>query len=192
MPLNNRRRWVTVLSLIPALSLFALMAWALARDIGNPEGLGINSHLGENPTTNSEIPDFSVVSIDGEHITPKNLEGKVVMFDFWSSWCPPCRAEAASLSQVYLEYHNESVEFVGIAIWDDEKDVLAFVQDFNVPYPNAIDLEGIIAIDFGVSGIPEKFFVDGSGTIIKKFVGPMNTNKLRSILNEMLAVGKAE
>ena len=114
------------------------------------------------------------------------------MFDFWSSWCPPCRAEAASLSQVYLEYHNESVEFVGIAIWDDEKDVLAFVQDFNVPYPNAIDLEGITAIDFGVSGIPEKFFVDGSGTIIKKFVGPMNANKLRSILNEMLAVGKAE
>lgn len=192
MPLNNRRRWVTVLSLIPALSLFALMAWALARDIGNPEGLGINSNLGENPTTRSQIPDFSLVSIDGEHITPKNLAGKVVMFDFWSSWCPPCRAEAASLSQVYLEYHNESVEFVGIAIWDDEKDVLAFVQDFNVPYPNAIDLEGITAIDFGVSGIPEKFFVDGSGTIIKKFVGPMNANKLRSILNEMLAVGKAE
>ncbi len=109
------------------------------------------------------------------------------MIDFWSSWCPPCRAESPVLSQVYQEHEDEPIEFIGIAIWDSDEDIRRFVDEFNLKFPNAVDLRGRIAINYGVSGIPEKFFIDGSGTLRKRFVGPMSPGKLRSILDEMLA-----
>ena len=109
------------------------------------------------------------------------------MLDFWSSWCPPCRSEARILSHVYQEYSDKPVEFVGIAIWDNNRDIFKFLQDYNIMYPNAVDPQGRIALEYGVAGIPEKFFIDGSGILRKGFVGPMSPTALRSILNEMLA-----
>ena len=189
MPLNNRRRWVTVLSLIPALSLFALMAWALARDIGNPEGLGINSHLGENPTTNSEIPDFSVVSIDGEHITPKNLEGKVVMFDFWSSWCPPCRWEMPAFEQVWREYKNQDVMFVGIAVSDAEEDARAFVDTAGVSYPIGLDTTGEFTRNYRVKTLPTTILIDRAGTETRKMSNVANETVLKLFLKRLIENG---
>ncbi|MCZ6866327.1 MAG: thiol:disulfide interchange protein, partial [Chloroflexi bacterium] len=63
---------------------------------------------------------------------------------------------------------------------------------FNLRYPNAVDSRGRIAIDYGVSGIPEKFFIDKSGTLRKRFVGPMSPGALRSVLDEMLADAELE
>ncbi len=108
------------------------------------------------------------------------------MLDFWSSWCPPCRVEAPILSQVYREYRGLPVEFIGIAIWDDAQAISAFADEFAVPYPLVVDDRGRVALDYGVSGIPEKFFIDETGAIQRSFVGPMSPEALRNILNEML------
>ena len=108
------------------------------------------------------------------------------MLDFWSSWCPPCRAEAPILSQVYREYSDLPMEFIGIAIWDTDDAISAFASEFDVPYPVVVDVKGRVALDYGVSGIPEKFFIDKTGAIQRSFVGPMSPEALRNILNEML------
>lgn len=108
------------------------------------------------------------------------------MLDFWSSWCPPCRVEAPILSQVYREYDGRPIEFIGIAIWDDAQAISAFADEFAVPYPLVVDANGRVALDYGVSGIPEKFFIDETGAIQRSFVGPMSPEALRNILNEML------
>ena len=108
------------------------------------------------------------------------------MLDFWSSWCPPCRVEAPILSQVYREYDGFPVEFIGIAIWDDAQAIGAFANEFAVPYPLVVDAKGSVALDYGVSGIPEKFFIDETGALQRSFVGPMSPEALRNILNEML------
>ena len=82
----------------------------------------------------------------------------------------------------------KTVEFIGISIWDQEDDVCWRTSDeYNVPYPNGIDGDGQIAIDYGVTGIPEKFFIDRDGRVVKRFAGPMNASRLRSILDELLA-----
>jgi cytochrome c biogenesis protein CcmG/thiol:disulfide interchange protein DsbE len=79
------------------------------------------------------------------------------------------------------------VEFVGVNIWDQENNARSYLEDFDVPYPNGIDASGVIAINYGVRGIPEKFFIDRDGVIRQKFVGPMHADKLRETLDELLA-----
>jgi cytochrome c biogenesis protein CcmG/thiol:disulfide interchange protein DsbE len=119
-------------------------------------------------------------------VSLSELRGKVVMLDFWSSWCPPCRQEAPALARVYREYEGRNVEFVGVAIWDDPGDVARYAKEFDLPYPNVLDEKGQIAINYGVAGIPEKFFIDAGGTLIRKFVGPMRPDDLRATLDQLL------
>ncbi len=182
----SRRGWTLLLALLPVVALFALLGWALVQSGGSPGGLSVNSELGEVSTGRASVPAFSAQAVGGGEVNLEQFKGKVLMIDFWSSWCPPCRAEAPVLAQVYREYRERPVEFIGVAIWDDLRDITRFVDDFNVQYPSTVDPMGRIAIEYGVTGIPEKFFIDASGALSKKYVGPMDAETLRSILDEML------
>lgn len=93
------------------------------------------------------------------------------------------------LSQVYLEYTGQPVEFVGVNIWDRPQDALDYLEAFNTTYPNGIDSTGSIAVDYGVRGIPEKFFIDQHGVIRQKFVGPMHAAALREAIDTLLLEG---
>ena len=168
------------------LALFAVLAWASVRSGGNPGGFGVNAEFGQVEVSEDQADDFSLELMSGETLTLADLRGKAVMVDFWSSWCPPCRQEAPVLAEVYLEYENLPVEFVGVDIWDVPAAAQEHIDRYNVPYPNGIDADGIIAINYGVTGLPEKFFISPDGMVVKKFVGPMSLSKLRAILNEML------
>ncbi|CAI7996670.1 Thiol-disulfide oxidoreductase ResA [Geodia barretti] len=108
------------------------------------------------------------------------------MLDFWASWCPPCREEAPALAQVYGEYRDLGVGFVGVNLWDNAGDAELFLQEQGHKYPNGIDDGGEIAISYGVRGIPEKFFIDSEGRIVRKFSGPVDAERLRQILDSML------
>ena len=181
------RRFVLWSALIGLLAFFSLLGWALARSGGLPGGFGVNSTFGEAKIKKSPAPDFSLQRFDGGSIRLSDLEGKVVLLDFWSSWCSPCRKEAPALAQVYLEYQGRGVEFVGINIWDRQDDALDYVQRFGLTYPAGLDNEGTILVDYGVKGIPEKLFIDPQGNKVRKFIGPSTAEELRVILDDMLA-----
>jgi cytochrome c biogenesis protein CcmG/thiol:disulfide interchange protein DsbE len=168
------------------LALFALLAWASARSGGTPGGFGVNEEFGQVEVSSDQAADFSLELMTGETLSLADLRGKAVMLDFWSSWCPPCRQEAPVLAEVYLEYEGQPVEFVGVDIWDEDSAAQAHVDRYGVTYPNGIDSSGVIAINYGVSGLPEKFFISPDGMVVKKFVGPMSPSKLRDILNDIL------
>lgn len=182
----SKRGWILLASGLPLLALFAVLAWASVRSGGNPGGFGVNAEFGQVEVSEDQADDFSLELMSGETLTLADLRGKAVMVDFWSSWCPPCRQEAPVLAEVYLEYENLPVEFVGVDIWDVPAAAQEHIDRYNVPYPNGIDADGIIAINYGVTGLPEKFFISPEGMVVKKFVGPMSPSKLRGILNEML------
>jgi cytochrome c biogenesis protein CcmG/thiol:disulfide interchange protein DsbE len=124
--------------------------------------------------------------LDGGKVELADLKGSVVMVDFWSSWCPPCRAEASSLSAVYRDYRERGIEFVGVAIWDTPEAARELLKAAESEYPAGLDEKGVIAIDYGVTGIPEKYFIDREGKIVRKFVGPMGEDILRGLLDELL------
>ena len=148
----------------------------------------MNSEPGEVSVRARPAPELHLLTLpDGRTIQNDGLRGKVVLVDFWSSWCPPCRAEAAGLAAVYREYDGAEVEFVGVAIWDETGDVLRHLERYDVGYPNGLDAKGIRAVEFGVRGVPEKFFLDREGTIIRKLTGPIPPERLRQVLDELLA-----
>ena len=179
----SKRRWLFLGSAVPVMALIALLAWASLQSSDQP---GVN----DEPRTVSIEPDqardFSLETFDGRTVVLADLQGRAVMLDFWASWCAPCRVEAPALAQVYGEYQVRGVEFIGIALWDSTQSAEDFVDQFEVRYPAGIDVGGSIAIDYGVKGIPEKIFVDANGVIRKKFVGPMDADTLRTILDGLL------
>ena len=183
----TRRNLLIALTAVPIAAFFALLVWAVAESGGTPGGFGINDKFGEVSVAGGPAPQFAKETLGGGMIDLSELRGKVVMLDFWSSWCPPCRREAPALAQVYRDYQGANIEFIGVAIWDDPKEVTAHIRKFELSYPNLLDERGEIAIDYGIVGIPEKFFIDAHGNLVRKFVGPTEPELLRKTLDELLA-----
>ena len=170
---------------VPLLGLFALLAWALVESGGQPAGVAINTQFGEVAVEEGPARDFTLTLFDGETLRLSELRGKVVLIDFWTSWCPPCRREAPTLADAYRRFQGAGVEFVGVAVWDSEEESSRFVREHDVSYPNGLDSKGTIAIDYGLTGIPEKYIVDREGRLVRKFVGPMEPDRLEALLIEL-------
>ena len=173
---------------VPVLALLALLTWAVVQSGGNPGSLGVNQEFGQVQLSPQAAKEFSLTTLDGYTIDLASLRGKVVMVDFWASWCAPCRFEAPDLVEVYLEYADRDVEFIGVDIWDQRQGAIDHVNRSRITYPNGVDDKGTIAISYGVRGIPEKFFIGRDGMIVKKFVGPVDADTLRRTLNALLGL----
>lgn len=183
----NRRGWIMLGTAVVLIPLFALLAWAAVQQRGQPAGAGINAQFGEVQVAEAGAADFALETSDGSVLRLSDLRGKVVMVDFWASWCGPCRQEAATLNRVYAAYSDAPVEFVGVNVWDTPDAADVFLVEFGVAYPTGVDADGAIALEYGVRGIPEKFFIGADGSIQRKYVGPMPEDVLRSALDELLA-----
>lgn len=173
-------------AMLPVIALLILLGWGMVRTSGRG-GIAINAKLGEVPIKKEAARDFTLELFDGSTLKLSDLRGKVVLVDFWASWCPPCRQEAPGLAKVYRGYQGKPVEFIGVDIWDTREDALKYIAQFGVTYPNGLDAKGVIAIDYGVTGIPEKYFINKDGVLVRKFIGPMDEARLKQVLDELLA-----
>jgi cytochrome c biogenesis protein CcmG/thiol:disulfide interchange protein DsbE len=162
------------IALVAVTSVLALLAYGFYR-----EPRYIYSRLIGKPA-----PSFELALFDGSRLRLADLRGKVIFVTFWSSWCPPCRAEAHELEEAWKRFKEQDVVFVGIAIQDRREDALAFVREFNLSYPTGLDASGKIPIDYGVWGIPETFFINREGVITYKHVGTVGTALIVTKLDE--------
>jgi len=138
------------------------------------------------PLIGLQAASFTLPLFDGGTIRLEDLRGKVVFLNFWASWCPPCRAEARTLEAAWQRYKDRGVVFLGIDIQDTEQDARAFLREFGITYLNARDASGKVAIEYGVWGIPETFFVDREGRITYKQVGALGWPIITAKLDEAL------
>ncbi|MEK7334096.1 MAG: TlpA disulfide reductase family protein [Candidatus Binatota bacterium] len=166
-----RRIIITLAVLLP---LIGILAYGFIRD---PRY--INSPLIGRPAT-----PFAVTLFDGKKLTLDDLKGKTVFLNFWASWCPPCRAEARDLEAAWQTFKDGDVLFLGIDIQDTDEDARAYLKEFNITYPNGRDLSGKVAVDYGVWGIPETFFIDPQGRITYKHVGSLGSALITAKLDE--------
>ncbi|MBG82050.1 MAG: hypothetical protein CL791_01920 [Chloroflexi bacterium] len=192
----NQRRSVLVGVGVPVLFVISLMTWGVIQNNGQAGQTSVNNQFGEVSLSVDANADFELVSLDGETISIEDFRGSIVVVDFWSSWCAPCKAEGPVLAKTYDKWKNRGVEFIGIAIWDSKEPVEEFIELNKINYVNGIDPDGRIFVDFGVSGIPEKFFVTPEGQIVRKIIGPNTSKTLDDILTDMtdavLGIGDAQ
>jgi cytochrome c biogenesis protein CcmG/thiol:disulfide interchange protein DsbE len=120
-------------------------------------------------------------------LTFDSLRGRPMVLNFWASWCAPCRQEAEVLEQFAQEYTPLGVAFVGVNVWDNADKARAFIAEYGVTYLNGADDAGGAAIDYGLTGLPETYFVDRDGRLVRKFIGPISERALRAAVEELLS-----
>lgn len=177
-PAWRGRRWLLIAVIIGVVALLGLLYWGMRRGPSAPVGVVV--------PLNRPAPAFTVTGIDGKELTLSDLRGKTVVLNVWASWCVPCEEEAGELNRSYDLYKGRDVVFVGIAFNDDDDQVRKFVAKHSVVYPVALDPEGRISIDLGITGVPETFFIDPQGRLTQKFVGPITARQLNSLLAPMV------
>src|SRR5205823_4885119 len=114
--------------------------------------------------------------------------GPVVVY-FWASWCTPCAAEAPLIQRLYEEYHARGYTFVGVNIWDAEKDARAFVEEHALTFPVVTDRGGKVYLAFGVENLPMAFFLRPGLQIDQRFLGQLQEPALREMLARLTAAG---
>jgi len=117
-------------------------------------------------------PDFTLPSLRGGQLRLGELRGKVVLLNFFASWCAPCAAEAPDLRATYERYRARDVVFVGVAVLDEADAARAFLQRHRLPYPAVFDGSGRLMELYQITGLPTSIFIDSRGMIVGRFVGP--------------------
>lgn len=117
----------------------------------------------------AKFPDFDEKDVDGKPLAIANHRGKVVLIDFWATWCPPCRAEIPNVVATYKKYHGQGFDVIGVSLDEDRQKLLSYIKDNNMTWPQFFDGQGWsnqLAVKYGIEAIPATYLLDGNGVII--------------------------
>ena len=133
-------------------------------------------------------PDFTVKDIDGRMLTLSDYKGKVVLLNFWATWCAPCRTEIPHFVEMQNRFGPDGFQVIGISMDDDAKPVREFAQQFGLNYPVAVGDDKLAEGYGGVLGLPISFVIDREGRIYAKHIGAADAavfdNEVRGLLGK--------
>lgn len=156
-----------------AMTSFADIAADLEPAIGLAEG--------------NRAPEFSIETLDNDLVALSDLRGRVVLLNFWGTWCGPCRREMPEFQKAYEEWKAQGFEILAIAYNDTEEAMAAFRAEFALSFPLALDGSGEINDRYGIQTRPSSYLLDGDGVILARHFGIMTESQLGDLLNEALA-----
>ena len=175
---NVRRRRLIVAAWLVA-GVAALIAF-LTVSVGRPAGPV------DTPIVGRAAPAFDLETLDGGRLSLAQLRGSAVVLNFWASWCIPCREEAPLLTAADATYGPRGVRVLGVVYQDSAENARDFMRRYGQTYPGLLDPSGRTAIDYGVFGIPETFFIDASGVVRSRQVGALTEDDLQRQLEAIV------
>ena len=184
-----KRLWIVV-----GIVCVAGVGVAVARGIGSDSRQSASDRSGSMPPKGigsekrTAISDFRVTTLDGRSIQLSALKGKVVVVDFWATWCPPCIEELPHFKQLYAQYKDKGLEMIGIALDEEGSGVVsAFVKEHGVTYPVAMGSPDLIQNFGGILGIPTTFIIDKNGMITHKLIGYQEQQAFEQEIQRLLS-----
>ncbi len=128
----------------------------------------------------NKAPDFTLTAMNDSMYTLSKLEGKVVLINFWATWCGPCRMEIPEFNEMHKSYHEKGLEILGISVSDNKKQLKNFAKSFAVDYPllygGAREMNKIMKDYGGVYAVPSSFLVGKNGNIVWSYPGAILKN----------------
>ena len=181
--------WVQILVWVILVGLLVVVALGLRqaqnRKVTVQPGVAIE---------NFTLPMYDEYQYNGmSEVSLKDLRGKVVVINFWASWCKPCEQEAAEMQQAWKAYEpSEKVVFLGVDYVDTPQSAFVYLKKFGITYPNGEDLNVTlkrpISQYFNIQGVPETYFIDQNGVLHYVQIGPFSSiDQIKSILDPMIA-----
>jgi cytochrome c biogenesis protein CcmG, thiol:disulfide interchange protein DsbE len=171
---RHRARWIAL-----AVGVFvAVLAVVLATQVGTDP----RADTSRSPLVGKDAPSYDLPTLDGSRVRSSELAGKVVIVNFWNSWCQPCLQEYPALVEFHRRHaDNPSFVMIGVVRDDTESAVRGYVEDEGVPYMVAFDPGGRAALDFGTRGQPETYAITPDGVIAGSKWGPSSVAELEQM-----------
>lgn len=138
-------------------------------------------HKIDNPRN---APAFSLKDIDGKTHSLSDYKGKIVVLNFWATWCPPCRFEMPSMDRAQAQTANENVVFIGINVGEDADTIFTFTADYPVTFPLLMDIHSEVVEQYPVVGLPTTYVIDTEGRMVYQVIGTRDWDDV-NILNQL-------
>lgn len=170
------------------ISVGAVLAWGAVFALLLVLFLGLRRSQEGPVGVEDKAPNFTLTTFEGEEISIEDLKGKVVLVNFWASWCTPCEQEAADLENAWLQYKPRGdVVFLGVDYVDTETEAMGYLNKFNISYPNGPDLGTRISQAFRIQGVPETFIIGKDGKLVSFQKGPYSSlAQIKAVIDPLL------
>lgn len=155
--------------------------WFVTADTADPALPGVGE-------TNRPAPDIAMPTLDGETLRLSDYRGKVVLVNFWGTWCEPCKEETPALEASYQQLKDRGLVIVGVNLRrqePDEQAIRAFLDEYGVTYTTALDVDGEAARLFQISPIPTSYFIDPAGNIRYIRVGTLTQEEVATLFERL-------
>ncbi len=184
-PKRGMPLWVQIMIWTVVTALLVVMFMGLQRS--QKGNIQTGAETGEFDFT---MPLFAGYEYEGEQeISLTDLRGKVVVLNFWASWCVTCKDEAIEMEEAWRMYAPQGdVVFIGVDYVDTEPEARVYLKKYDITYPNGPDMGTKISQAFRISGVPETYFIDRNGVVQHVQLGPFQTKaQITAIIEELLA-----
>lgn len=134
------------------------------------------------PFTVYAAPPFTLPAVGGGMVRLEDFGGRIVVLNFWASYCTSCRAEARGLEEVWRAYEGKGVTFIGINMAERSDDARRYVEEFSITYPIGLDGKAETIFEYGVRTPSTTFFITGGGKVVYVYEGPLDEEQLAALI----------